>query len=634
MKIPYRHFKKCINSNININQLSESLFQLGHEHEIYNDIFDFEITPNRGDCISLNGMLRDLNLFYDVSKDKCIYEKEIQSFDFQFANDAKDSCTSISFLKIDIDELPKKYLGSLEEYFLDLEVKKINFFTDISNFISYETGQPTHCYDSSKINGPLRLKFLKESFEFETLLDKKINVGEGDLAFTNTDNEVINLAGIIGGKSSSCDLNTKSVIVECAYFDPEAIIGKSVKYDINSDAAYKFERNTDYQCHEYVIKRFLKIVEDHTNIKNVKLFQKTYKKRDQILIPFNYEKINKILGANIEENDCLTFLNKLGFLITNNVIHVPSFRNDINSLNDISEEIARAVGYNNIKSKKININVKKETQINFNEKKLKKLLINHGFYEVINNPFVGEGSNESVQVDNPLDSNKNYLRTNLKDSLTTNLLFNERRQKDIIKLFEVSDVYSTKNKIGKKVIGIIASGRIDKNFKDFSKKIDKKYLEKILRNIKSNDIKIEEISRQSLNSKSKDIITYTEIEIDKIIDVQSSYDDLTIKDIRDIKHEPISEFPSSNRDLSFSIKDFSECKKLEELLINFENKLLKDVFVFDYYRNENVGEIKIGFRFIFQSRDSTITDDEVNKVMNLVISDALKIKTVSIPGLK
>ncbi len=634
MKIPYRHFKKCINSNININQLSESFFQLGHEHEIYDDIFDFEITPNRGDCISLNGMLRDLNLFYDVSKDKCIYEKEIESFDFQFVNDAKDSCTSISFLKIDIDELPKKYLGSLEEYFLDLEVKKINFFTDISNFISYETGQPTHCYDSSKINGPLRLKFLKESFEFETLLDKKINVGEGDLAFTNTDNEVINLAGIIGGKSSSCDLDTKSVIVECAYFDPEAIIGKSVKYDINSDAAYKFERNTDYQCHEYVIKRFLKIVEDHTTIKNVKLFQKTYKKRDEILIPFNFEKINKILGTNIEENDCLTFLNKLGFLITNNVIHVPSFRNDINSLNDISEEIARAVGYNNIKSKKINIDVKKETQINFNEMKLKKLLINHGFYEVINNPFVGEGSNESVQVDNPLDSNKNYLRTNLKDSLTTNLLFNERRQKDIIKLFEVSDLYSSENKIGKKVIGIIASGRIDKNFKDFSKKIDKKYLEKILRNIKSNDIKIEEISRQSLNSKSKDIITYTEIEIDKIIDVQSTYDDLTIKGIRDIKYEPISEFPSSNRDLSFSIKDFSECKKLEELLINFENKLLKDVFVFDYYRNENVGEIKIGFRFIFQSRDSTITDDEVNKVMNLVISDALKIKTVSIPGLK
>jgi phenylalanyl-tRNA synthetase beta chain len=139
------------------------------------------------------------------------------------------------------------------------------------------------------------------------------------------------------------------------------------------------------------------------------LFQKSYKKRDEILIPFNFEKINKILGTNIRKNDCFSYLNKLGFLITNDVIHVPSYRNDINSLNDISEEIARAVGYNNIKSRKVRINVEKETRTNSNVKKLKKLLINHGFYEVINNPFVSEGSNESIQVDNPLDSNKNYL---------------------------------------------------------------------------------------------------------------------------------------------------------------------------------------------------------------------------------
>ena len=171
--------------------------------------------------------------------------------------------------------------------------------------------------------------------------------------------------------------------------------------------------------------------------------------------------------------------------------------------------------------------------------------VKNGFSEVINFPFTEKDDEKSILIDNPLDTSRKNLRTSLKDSLLENLLFNERRQKDIIKLFEVSDLYSSENKIGKKVIGIIASGRIDKNFKDFSKKIDKKYLEKILRNIKSNDIKIEEISRQSLNSKSKDIITYTEIEIDKIIDVQSTYDDLTIKGIRDIKYEPISEFPSS-----------------------------------------------------------------------------------------
>ena len=113
MKIPYKHFLKYIDSDLDINQLSESLFQLGHEHEIHNEIFDFELTPNRGDCISLDGMLRDLNLLYDVINNKRIYQKEIKPYDFKFLNDAKESCWNISFLKIDIDAVPKKYTNSL-----------------------------------------------------------------------------------------------------------------------------------------------------------------------------------------------------------------------------------------------------------------------------------------------------------------------------------------------------------------------------------------------------------------------------------------------------------------------------------------------------------------------------------------
>ena len=633
MKIPYKHFLKYIDSDLDINQLSESLFQLGHEHEIHNEIFDFELTPNRGDCISLDGMLRDLNLLYDVINNKRIYQKEIKPYDFKFLNDAKESCWNISFLKIDIDAVPKKYTNSLEDYFSDLDIKKINFFTDVSNFISYESGQPTHCYDASKVADYLRLNTLNESCEFETLLDKKINIEEGDLVFTNEKNQVINLAGIVGGESTSCNIGTTSVIVECAYFDPEAIIGKAVKYDINSDAAHKFERNTDPLCHEYVIRRFLKVVEDHCNIINVELFQESYKPKDETLISFNAEKINRILGTSIKKNECLSYLKKLGFLVSNNFIHVPSYRNDIKTINDISEEIARAVGYNNINSEKFDIKVTNESKINFNENKIKKLLLNEGFYEVINSPFVSDGSSKSVQLDNPLDSNKKYLRTNLKDSLLDNLLFNERRQKDSIKLFEVSDLYSNKARIGKKVVGMIASGRINKNYLDFSKKINNKYFENILSKVKSKELKIQEIPRQSLNSKSKDPIFYSEIEIDQHFEVESSFDNLNINNISHIKYVPISEFPSSNRDLSFSIKDFSKCKQLEDLILNYRDKLLKEVFVFDYYKNEKTSEIKIGFRFIFQSKESTITDTEVIEVMNSVISDALKIETVNIPGL-
>ena len=141
-------------------------------------------------------------------------------------NLSESICTQISFLKLEIEKVPELYKGSLENYFLDLGLNKNNFFTDVSNYLSYETGQPTHCYDASKIKGNLVFHEIDSDLEFETLLDKKITLTGKNSVFS-LNNEVINLAGVVGGKSTSCSANTKTVIVECAFFQPEAIIGKS-----------------------------------------------------------------------------------------------------------------------------------------------------------------------------------------------------------------------------------------------------------------------------------------------------------------------------------------------------------------------------------------------------------------------
>ncbi len=635
MKIPYKHFINNISLSPSIDEISDKLLQLGHEHEIIDDIFDMEITPNRGDCLSLDGLLRELKLFYDIPLKKDIFESEIKPFKFKFMNNAKESCSKISFVLIEIDQIPDSYNSSLKNYFIDLNLNKINFFTDVSNFILYETGQPTHCYDYSEILEPLKLNFLKKNCEFETLLDKKIEVTQNDLVFLDKNDEIINLAGVVGGKNTSCNENTKKVILECAYFDPEVIIGKSVKYDINSDAAYNYERGSDPECHEYVIRRFLNIVNEHTNIIKIQQFNEKSTDFEKTLIPFDINKINTILGINIDNNDCRQYLTKLGFSINDDQIQAPSYRNDIKNLNDISEEIARAIGYDNIQTEKKEISVRKVSNNNISEKKIRKLLVNNGFHEVINNPFVAENINESVVIDNPIDSNKKFLRTNLKDSLLENLLYNERRQKDSVKLFEISDLYSNSNegRFGNKVIGIIASGRVDKNYLDFSKQINIEYLDGILANIKNISYQIEEISRKSVDSKLKNKIVFCEIDLGKSYDIDCSYDEFNIDDLSFKKYESISEFPSSHRDLSFSIKDFSKCRLLEEVVLNFDNGLLKDIFVFDYFKNEKLQEIKIGFRFIFQSNKKTITDEEVNKVMNEIISNALSIDSVKIPGL-
>ena len=137
MKIFYKHLINNIISKPSLSDLSEKLFQLGHEHEISNNILDFEFTPNRGDCLSLRGLLRDLKQYYDVTEEE-IYKEKIKPYSLEFSNNAKNHCKSISFLKIEISEIPSTYHGPLKNYFDDLNVNKNNFFTDVSNFISYE----------------------------------------------------------------------------------------------------------------------------------------------------------------------------------------------------------------------------------------------------------------------------------------------------------------------------------------------------------------------------------------------------------------------------------------------------------------------------------------------------------------
>jgi len=635
MKIAYKHLVKNIIGNPSIDEISDRLFQLGHEHEIEKNIFNMEFTPNRGDCLSLNGLLRDLSVFYNVNSSQEIYNEKLKILDIDFENLSQDICPQISFLKLEIESIPDKYKDYLNDYFIDLNLNKNNFFTDISNYISYENGQPTHCYDADKVNGKLVFKELDTDQEFKTLLEKKINLTSKDSVFL-LDDKVINLAGIVGGIETSCSSDTKTVLIECAFFKPEAIIGKSVKYDIQSEASHKFERFVDPECQDKTIRRFIKIVDEHTNIKDISVIAYKFKQNKVTKIPIDTNKINQIIGINISQDTYLNHLSKLGFNINDKHVEVPSYRSDIETQNDLAEEIARVIGYDNISRNEITIPKGKKSNIYDLENKLRFFLLDKGFYEVINSPFVGDGSSNSISVDNPLDSNKKYLRSNLTESLLENLLFNERRQKDSIKLFEISDIYNVKdNKINvTRKLAIIASGRAGHNYEDFSKKISKKYLTSIFKEtLPSENFEFKVLNRESLNTKVKNEIICCEVDIANFSSDVLSYKKVSKPPESFIEYSPISDLPCSIRDLSFSIKDFTELDKFIEYILEFKHKLLKEIYIFDYFNNEKNAEIKIGFRFIFQSVDSTITETQVNDIINVIIEHTEEIDGITIPGL-
>ena len=634
MKIAYRHLVQHIEESPTIENISNKLFQLGHEHEIDGDIFDMEFTPNRGDCLSINGLLRDLAVFYTVDLNQEVFTEKLNELQLDFKNLSENICPKISFLKLEIDQVPKTYKNSLENYFIDLGLNKNNFFTDISNYLSYETGQPTHCYDASKMDGKFLFHEIKKNEEFETLLGKNVTLTGKNAVFT-LNNEVINLAGVVGGKSTSCSEDTKTVIVECAFFQPESIIGKSVKYDIQSDASHKFERTVDPECHDKVLRRFINIVSRHTTIKDMSIISYKYKDNVAHQIPINVEKINQIIGINISEDRYVNYLTKLGFGIDEGHIKVPAFRSDIRTNNDLAEEIARVIGYDNIPSKDISIPKSHKTKSKDIENRLRYFLLDHGFYEVINSPFVGLSSDEAIKVDNPLDSNRKYLRTNLTDSLLDNLLFNERRQKESIKLFEISDIYSSNDGIQKKrKLSLIASGRVGLNYEDFSKKINIKYLTSLFKQLIPEVVfDFQLLTRDLLDTKIKNEIISLEIDIDKFSNSILAYEEISNPPYNFNEYRPISDLPSSYKDISYSVKDLSKIKDLQDLLLNYENDIIKDIFIFDYFVNEKIEEIKIGFRCIFQSKIATLTSAEIEAVYSDIVNQTLDIKGVTIPGM-
>ena len=631
MKIHINHIKRFIKGDVGADELSEKLMQLGHENTYQKGIFDLEITPNRGDCLSIKGILRELNNFYNVNPLFNTFDDKIEELDFNFINNSENDCPVISFLRIEVDKIPSRYKNYLQSYFDELNINKNNFFTDISNYVSYEQGNPTHCYDLEKVGDRLILEKLKEKASFKTLTGKNINLGESDLVFTNGNN-ILNLAGVMGGESTSCNNDTKKVLIECAFFKPKSLIGKSLKYDLNSEAAYKFERGVDSLMLENTLRRFISIVEDHTKITNLSLYHRAYQDYENKYINNDKSKVEKILGIEINNDIFTNILENLGFKIDEKIT-IPSFRHDIEDLNHIAEEVARVIGYNKIPLKNLDI-LPREHDQNKNEDTLRLLLASKGFYETINYPFESEEEISSFKLDNPLDSNKPFLRTSTANSLIKNLEYNERRQKDSIKLFEISNLYESENDlIEKRKLGIIMTGRIGHNYENFNKFIDLQYFKKILLEISDDFSEIIEIPRSIVNSKNKTKIFFAETDLCNLSIDQDMESLNSLIKFNNVLYSEISEYPSTKRDLSFLIKDNTNKEALLLMLESFNNKLLKEKFIFDLYEDPKSGNIKVGYRFIFQSDLKTLTDQEVDKVINAIVESTLEIDGIEIPGL-
>ena len=637
--------------------------------EVFNvendNILEIGLTPNRSDAMSHYGVARDLKAYYDLnSQTSKITLPSINDFesvkideDFEVSVEDIDKCPFYSGLiikNIKVGPSSKELQNKLKS----IGLKPINNIVDITNFVMHEIGQPLHAFDLDKIKN-ITVKSVKSNTKFKTLDDNIINLDSDDLMICS-DNNPLCLAGIYGGYESGVSNSTTNLFLESAIFDSVTIRKSSKRHQLFTDASYRYERGVDPEKVLYALKRASILIKEANQEANIsEILVEDNLKVDIKDIYLRYDRIDSITGQKIDKETITQILSSLDFEIKGhsedglNII-APNYRHDVYREIDVIEEILRVYGFNNINvESKISMSIPEigKNNINKTESLISNNLVGIGFNEIINNSICSPGvnekfSNQAVNLLNPQGTELSNLRSSLIPNALETVKHNINRQNRNLKIFEIGNTYSINdnNYIENKRLNVTVTGKIfDENWISEFSKSNFYYLkgvaENLLNNLNVSNIKYEvnndELFEYKLcihnNKKNIGFIgelnsTYTkEFSIDdKIHLLNLDLDNIKLKSAN-VKYQELSRFPSSRRDLSMILDDNINFEAIKNLAFNVENKILKDVNLFDEYKGKNIEDNKksLAVSFTFNDSKKTLTDKLIDKIM-LKLSDKYK----------
>ena len=637
--------------------------------EVFNvendNILEIGLTPNRSDAMSHYGVARDLKAYYDLnSQTSKITLPSINNFesvkideDFEVSVKDIDKCPFYSGLiikNIKVGPSSKELQNKLKS----IGLKPINNIVDITNFVMHEIGQPLHAFDLDKIKN-ITVKSVKSNTKFKTLDDNIINLDSDDLMICS-DNNPLCLAGIYGGYDSGVSNSTTNLFLESAIFDSVTIRKSSKRHQLFTDASYRYERGVDPEKVLYALKRASILIKEANQEANIsEILIEDNLKVDIKDIYLRYDRIASIAGQKIDKETITQILSSLDFEIKGhsedglNII-APNYRHDVYREIDVIEEILRVYGFNNINvESKISMSIPEigKNNINKTESLISNNLVGIGFNEIINNSICSPGvnekfSNQAVNLLNPQGTELSNLRSSLIPNALETVKHNINRQNRNLKIFEIGNTYSINdnNYIENKRLNVTVTGKIfDENWISEFSKSNFYYLkgvaENLLNNLNVSNIRYEvnndELFEYKLcihnNKKNIGFIgelnsTYTkEFSIDdKIHLLNLDLDNIKLKSAN-VKYQELSRFPSSRRDLSMILDDNINFEAIKNLAFNVENKILKDVNLFDEYKGKNIEDNKksLAVSFTFNDSKKTLTDKLIDKIM-LKLSDKYK----------
>ncbi len=622
------------------------------------DIIDIDILPNRGhDCLSYRGVANEIRALENNRDDSVLLTHLPKGKDKLSVSIDTDKCNRYIGVKIDNIQI-KESPAWLQARLRASDINPINNVVDITNYIMLETGQPLHAFDSKKVSKiAIRQATKKEKL---VLLDKQeLELDKKDIVITDGQNPIA-LAGVMGGLSSAVVEDTQSIILEAASFDAPTIRLTQRKYNLQTDAAYRFERNLDPNLAQVAAVRAIEMLEELVGGQIESIVDIYPKPVEPWTIKVSVQKVNKLLGTEIPVQEMVDILVRLGMQVENmdekNIdAIVPTIRVDIKTQEDIIEEIGRMYGYNKIKPIPLmsNIQTPHRNEIRFFERILRDVFVYGGFDEVRGYSFYSRGDAQAIGLDdeshivlmNPMNPDQTFMRRTLMPSLLNfvkkNFSYFER-----IQIFEIGRIYDPveMNLPDEKLVlgGAVASKDSDGSQFFEMKGIIEVLLDRINIGKYYLDTNFDENVEHlpNLHPSRRAII---KMESGKIIGWFGEADKKTSKyfglkknravvcelDIEEIFTQVESEnffealvkYPFVTRDISMKVGERVRVGDVERIIYVSGGDLIKDVDLFDLYVNKETGERSMAFHIVFGADEKTLEAKEVDEKVQDIITE-------------
>ena len=621
--------------------------------ELDDEVIDFELTSNRGDLLSIIGMAYELG---------AIYKKSVKDIDLNYQENNEDikeqfnisidtpDCTLFLAKKVKnvtIKESPKFIKNRL----IASGIRPINNVVDISNYVMLETGQPLHYYDADRLGDTLIVRNATADEKIVTLDGNERTLSCSDIVIANN-NGPVGLAGVMGGLSTEVENDTKNIIIEAAIFD-SIKIRKTSKKILRSESSNRFEKGLDPKRTYMAIERSCALLEKYADaeiVGGMLMYDETDKSDKTINV--TCEKINKVLGIEIPQEEVISIFKSLAFQVETdgNIIKVtvPTRRLDIKIEEDLIEEVGRIYGMDNIKGK-LPVLPSRLGKFDKTKREIKNKLVDLGLNETLTYSLIPQeevhkfttAAFEEILLADPMSEDRNTLRYSLLYSLKEVYEYNNARNNSDISIFEIGKSFYKENNEYKEnlKLAILMTGNyyldIKKTKVDFY--ILKGIVEELLDflgfggrysfqlgnlpkelhpgqsaiiNIQGNNLGI--IGKLHPNITKKDIYVF-EIDLDKLLSLHPSR----------MSYKDIPKYPSIVKDVAFSVDKNMYSEDIEKVIKKAGGKLLTNIEVFDVYVGTNISssEKSIAYKLTFSDASKTLTDEEVMDVFNKIIKE-------------